>query len=164
MCFIDAHRGRRTDGLVWGVEPICRALEVAPSTYYAAKCRPASKRAVRDEQLKPEVERVYAQNRGVYGADKVWSQLNREGIVVARCTVERLMRRIPASTASGSGRPSLEDRRPRKRQPQRAWHPRLAPGGSARLGGCARSAWPPYPTATSRLASVRRSRSSGLAA
>lgn len=94
MRFIDTHRDRRTEGLVWGVEPTCRALEVAPSTYYAAKARPASARAARDEQLKAEVKRVYAENRCVYGADKVWAQLNREGTRVARCTVERLMRQL----------------------------------------------------------------------
>lgn len=94
MRFIDTHRDRRTEGLVWGVEPTCRALEVAPSTYYAAKVRPASARAARDEQLKAEVKRVYAENRCVYGADKVWAQLNREGTRVARCTVERLMRQL----------------------------------------------------------------------
>lgn len=91
--FIDENRHRRTvDGLVWGVEPICQVLQVAPSTYYAAKTRPPSARAVRDEKLKPEIVRVYEANLSVYGADKVWDQLNKEGIVVARCTVERLMR------------------------------------------------------------------------
>lgn len=94
MRFIDTHRERSTDGLVWGVEPTCRALEVAPSTYYAAKARPVSARAERDQALKVQVKRVYDENRGVYGADKVWSQLNREGIAVARCTVERLMRQM----------------------------------------------------------------------
>lgn len=93
MAFIDANRNRRTaDGLVWGVEPICRALHFAPSTYYAARSRPPSARALRDEELKPEIKRVYEANLSVYGADKIWEQLNNEGIEVARCTVERLMR------------------------------------------------------------------------
>jgi putative transposase len=93
--FIDDHRSLPTsDGWLWGVEPICKVLEIAPSTYYAARCRPASRRAVRDKQLRPEVRRVYEENRTVYGADKVWSQLNREDISVARCTVERLMRQM----------------------------------------------------------------------
>jgi len=72
-------------------------LQVAPSAYRrhaARQCNPAlrSVRAQRDERLKTDIERVWQENLGVYGADKVWRQLNREGIVVARCTVERLMR------------------------------------------------------------------------
>src|SRR5437867_84549 len=62
-----------------------------PSTYYDAKSRPASKRTRRDEDLKIEIARVHAENYGVYGPRKVWLQLNREGIDVARCTIERLM-------------------------------------------------------------------------
>ncbi|PNG46276.1 putative transposase OrfB (plasmid) [Variovorax sp. WDL1] len=89
--FIDEHRAR------CGVEPICSALQVAPSAYrrYAARQRnPAllSARARRDAILLSQVQRVYAQNLQVYGADKVWRQLRREGTAVARCTVERLMR------------------------------------------------------------------------
>jgi putative transposase len=75
----------------YGVEPICRVLPIAPSTYYAATRRPASARAVRDAKLKAEITRVHAEHFGVYGARKVWRQLHREGIAVARCTVERLM-------------------------------------------------------------------------
>lgn len=67
-------------------------LQFAPSTYYAAKSRPASARTLRDRALVPEVRRVFEENYAVYGADKVWTQLNREGIPIARCTVERLMR------------------------------------------------------------------------
>ncbi len=75
-----------------GVEPICRVLsehgcKIAPSTFYAAKARPPSARALRDEELKIHIARVYEENLLVYGADKVWAQLNREGIRVARCTV-----------------------------------------------------------------------------
>jgi putative transposase len=69
-------------------------LQFAPSTYYAAKARPASTRSVRDAGLKDEIARVRAENLEVYGADKVWTQLNREGIRVARCTIERLMREM----------------------------------------------------------------------
>ena len=86
MAFIDAHRDR------FGVEPICSVLQFAPSTYYAAKKRQPSARALRDAELRPEIARVHTENFGVYGADKVWAQLNREGVPVARCTVERLMR------------------------------------------------------------------------
>jgi putative transposase len=67
-------------------------LQFAPATYYAARSRPPSARAIRDEELRPEIARVFEENRRVYGADKVWAQLNREQIPVARCTVERLMR------------------------------------------------------------------------
>lgn len=91
--FIDGHRARL------GVEPICSALQFAPSAYrgHAARVRkpvllPA--RAQRDAQLLPEVQRVLDANLRVYGADKVWRQLLREDVAVARCTVERLMRRL----------------------------------------------------------------------
>jgi putative transposase len=95
--FITEHADRVTvDGLRWGVEPICAVLSehgtpIAPSTYYDARRR-LPRRELRDEQLRVEVERVWKQNYYVYGARKVWLQLNREGIPVARCTVERLMR------------------------------------------------------------------------
>jgi transposase InsO family protein len=79
-----------------GVEPICRVLPIAPSTYqdHAAKRADPEKlssRAKRDLELKPEIERVFAENFEVYGARKVWRQMVREGFGVARCTVERLM-------------------------------------------------------------------------
>jgi putative transposase len=85
IAYIDRHRDR------FGVEPICRVLPIAPSTYYAASRRPTSTRALRDTKLKAEIARVHAEHFGVYGARKVWRQLHREGIAVARCTVERLM-------------------------------------------------------------------------
>ena len=69
-------------------------MQFAPSTYYAARSRPPSARKLHDEELKAEIARVHEENRRVYGADKVWTQLNREGIKVARCTVERLMREL----------------------------------------------------------------------
>ena len=87
IAYIDQHKDR------YGVEPICRVLPIAPSTYYHA-CRPASARAVRDAELKAEIVRVHGEHFGVYGARKVWRQLHREGIRVARCTVERLMREL----------------------------------------------------------------------
>ena len=86
IAYIDANKGR------FGVEPICQLLPIAPSTYHAAKRRPPSARALRDEELKAEIARVHRDNFGVYGARKVWRQLHREGIAVARCTVERLLR------------------------------------------------------------------------
>jgi putative transposase len=88
IAYIDAHRAE------FGVESICRVLQFAPRTYWAAKARPPSMRAQRDEELKPEIVRVHAENFGVYGADKVWAQLKREGVSVARCTIERLMRAL----------------------------------------------------------------------
>jgi putative transposase len=78
----------------WGVEPICRALQIAPSSYYAAVNRASSARQRRDAELRVAIRRVWDEHRQVYGADKVWAQLNREGIRVARCTVERLMREL----------------------------------------------------------------------
>jgi putative transposase len=85
IAYIHANRDR------FGVEPICKVLPIAPSTYYAAGRRPRSARSRRDEELKVEIRRVHAENFGVYGARKVWRQLRREGVGVARCTVERLM-------------------------------------------------------------------------
>jgi putative transposase len=71
--------------------------KIAPNTYWVAKKRPSSARAIRDEVLKDEITRVHGENLDVYGADKVWAQLNREGTRVARCTVERLMRALGLS-------------------------------------------------------------------
>ncbi len=88
ITYIDEHRER------FGVEPICEVLQFAPSTYWSAKRRPISARSRRDEELKVAIARVYIENFGVYGAPKIWAQLNREGIRVARCTVERLMREL----------------------------------------------------------------------
>ena len=97
MRFIDQHRHDVFDGREFGVEPICRVLsehgcKIAPSTYWAAVKRPACARAVHDAELLVEIRRVHGENYGVYGARKVWKQLHREGVQVARCTVERLMR------------------------------------------------------------------------
>jgi len=91
VSFIDAHRK------VYGVEPICRVLPIAPSTYHAHTARrieptKRSARARRDDALGPEVRRVFEENFRVYGVRKVWRQLRREGFDVARCTVARLMR------------------------------------------------------------------------
>jgi transposase InsO family protein len=90
IAFIDDHREAH------GVEPICKVLPIAPSTYHDHLARRAdpenlSSRAKRDLALKPVVERVFAENFEVYGARKIWRQMLREGFAVARCTVERLM-------------------------------------------------------------------------
>jgi len=96
--FIHEHADHREPGgLRWGVEPICAVLtehgiKVAPSTYYDHVGRTPTAREQRDTHLLTEIRRVHAANYAVYGARKVWLQLNREGIPVARCTMERLMR------------------------------------------------------------------------
>jgi putative transposase len=126
--YIDEHRDR------FGVEPICTMLQVAPSTYYAAKRRPPSARALGDAALKPELSRVHEDNFGVYGARKLWRQLLREGIRVGRDRVARLMRElgiagvvrgkpkrttIPAAVAERPG--DLVERRFRAVAPNRLW-------------------------------------------
>ena len=93
MDFIDQHRDTH------GVESICKVLRIAPSGYWrhAAQQRdPALRcaRTQRDDTLIPQIQRVWQVNLQVYGADKVWKQMNREGVRVARCTVERLMKRL----------------------------------------------------------------------
>jgi putative transposase len=90
--FIDEHRG------AYGVEPICKVMQIAPSTYWLHAQRQARpelrpERAKRDDVLAHEVRRVWQANMQVYGVRKVWRQLHREGLEVARCTVGRLMRR-----------------------------------------------------------------------
>jgi putative transposase len=85
VSFISAHRER------WGIEPICNTLQIAPSTFYAALSRPPSARQVNDERLKIEIARVHRDNLGVYGIEKVWRQLKRDGIQVGRDRVARLM-------------------------------------------------------------------------
>ena len=90
MRFIAEHADRTAGGLQWGVELICRVLTehgcpIAPLTYYDALAHRPSARDQRDEALKVEIARIYAQNYGVYGARKVWLALHRERIPVARC-------------------------------------------------------------------------------
>jgi putative transposase len=92
--FVDQHRG------VYGVEPICKVLPIAPATYYSHTARKRNPhlrpaREVRDEELAAAIRRIHeASFDGCYGADKVWRELLREGVQVARCTVERLMRKM----------------------------------------------------------------------
>jgi transposase InsO family protein len=93
VAFIDDHRH------AYGVEPICEVLPIAPSTYYERKAREADpqrcpRRVQRDRVLREQIDRVWKANFRVYGARKVWRQLGRERIAVARCTVERLMRQM----------------------------------------------------------------------
>src|SRR5438445_13108921 len=126
--YIDSHRSH------YGVEPICEVLQVAPSTYYAAKRRPPCRRRLRDEELRAHIARVVEANYGVYGVRKVWRQLNREGIGVARCTTERLMRQLGLAgrvrgrrrrttiPADVSARPAdLVERQFRAQRPNQLW-------------------------------------------
>jgi putative transposase len=128
IAYIDGHKE------VFGVEPICRVLQVAPSTYYATKTRPASPRALRDEELKSRIGQIYVDNYSCYGVHKMWRQLHREGVVVARCTVARLMRELglrglvrgkakrTTIADTGSGRPAdLVARDFRAPAPNRLW-------------------------------------------
>jgi putative transposase len=127
---IDEHRGE------FGVEPICRMLQIAPSTYYAVKARQAapSARAVRDEELVARIREVHEKNLGVYGVRKVWWQLMREDVEVARCTVERLMareglkgavrgkrRRTTIPDGQSTRAPDLVDRDFKAVAPNRLW-------------------------------------------
>jgi putative transposase len=129
VSFIAANKAR------WGVEPICRVLQVAPATYYAAVNRPPSARSVRDDTLQAAITRVWTEHQAVYGADKVWAQLQREGTPVARCTVERLMRglglrgvvrgktsvRTTVSDAAAARPADLVQRQFRAAAPNRLW-------------------------------------------
>ncbi len=106
MSFIDAHRGR------YGVGPVCAEVPIAPSTYYEHKAREeeperAPGRVCRDEWLCGEIRRVYAEHFGVYGVRKVWRQLRREGVAVARCTVGAAD--APDGAARGGAGPAGED-------------------------------------------------------
>jgi len=92
ISFVDAYRDD------YGVEPICRVLAIAPSTYHARAARRADPetapaRVKRDTLLRVEIKRVFNENFQVYGVRKVWRQLKREGYDVARCTVARLMKK-----------------------------------------------------------------------
>jgi putative transposase len=93
IAFIDHHRQD------YGVEPICAHLPIAPSTYYAAKARPPSARALADAELMPEILRVWKDNYEVYGQEKIWRQLRREGFEVGRDRVARLMKSLGISGA-----------------------------------------------------------------
>jgi transposase InsO family protein len=128
VAFIDAHRDR------WPVAVMCRTLDFSERTYHGRKRQPVSARAVRDQQLKIDIRRVWENNYRVYGAYRVWKALGREGIEVARCTVERLMTEIgirgvqrgrrkwttiPDHTAHRP--PDLVDRQFEASRPNRLW-------------------------------------------
>jgi len=131
--FIDRHSSE------YGIEPICKELPITPSTYHAAKACQAdparrSARANRDDALRVEIQRIFDYNLGAYYARKVWEQLKREGHVVARCTVARLIRRLglagairgaTARTTRPASMQALPDERVRRRfraeAPNRLW-------------------------------------------
>ena len=131
--FIDEHRG------AYGVEPICKVMQIAPSSYWQHAQRrrqPAlrSVRAQRDDVLAEHIERVWENNLQVYGARKVWRQLGREGVAAARCTIERLMCRqglrgvvrgkVVRTTVSNAGVPCPADRVKRQfraERPNQLW-------------------------------------------
>lgn len=117
-----------------GVDPICRVLELSPSTYFARKKRPKSARRLRDEQLMPMIEEIHAQSGGTYGARRITRALRRKGVNAARCTVERLMaeldlegvirgqrRRTTIPEPSAPRPPDLVDRDFTASQPDQLW-------------------------------------------
>ncbi len=109
--YIDAHRA------AYGVEPICRTLEIAPSSFYAARTRPPSARAVRDDVVTDIIERVHRANFGVYGIRKVWKALRRLNVDAGRDQVARLMRDVGLAGATRTKRvrttrPAVVERRP----------------------------------------------------
>lgn len=128
VAFIDAHRDQ------WSVAVMCRTLDLAERSHYAAKARPASARSISDEAWRAEIRRVWEANYGVYGARRVWAVLRREGHQVARCTVERLMAdmgltgvqrgrraRTTVPDASAPRPPDLVDRRFVAERPNQLW-------------------------------------------
>jgi putative transposase len=92
VAFVDAHRTNVSGGLRWGVEPICRVLEIAPTTYWSAKTRPACARQFRDAELGPKIEALWENNYSVYGRRKLAIAARRAGLDVGRDQVARLMR------------------------------------------------------------------------
>ena len=109
VTFIDSHRAQ------YGVEPICQVLPIAPSTYYAHKARQVDPgrrppRVCRDAVLRDEIQRIWDAHFQVYGARKVWRQLQREGQRVARCTIERLMRQMELVGVTRRPRPQITTR------------------------------------------------------
>jgi putative transposase len=128
VAFIDTHRDQ------WSVAVMCRTLELSERSYYAAKTRPASARAISDGQRRVEIRRVWEANYGVYGARRVWAALRREGHQIARCTVERLMAdmgltgvrrgskaRTTTPDVTAPRPPDLVDRRFTAERPNQLW-------------------------------------------
>ena len=125
MAFIDVDRDAVVEGRPLGVEPICRALQVAPSTYYAAKTRPPSPRARRDAELVPRLVPLWEDNYRVYWARKLWKSARRAGLDVGRDQVARLTR-----VAGIEGAWRTERVRTTRAGPVAARHPDLVQRGS----------------------------------
>jgi len=134
VAFIDAHRDRVTGGLRWGVEPVCHVLEIAPSTYYEAKKRPPSARAVRDAELGPQLVDLWQRNYSVYGRRKLAKAARRAGVDAGRDQVARLMRahglrgatrakkwRTTKPDPAAARAPDLVNRRFRADRPDQLW-------------------------------------------
>ena len=102
--FIDSHKDRESDGRRWGVEPICATLDWAVSTYYSAKSRPPSARAVRDAVMMPILLALWQANYSVYGARKLWRAARRAGHDIGRDQVARLMRQLGIEGVKRSSR------------------------------------------------------------
>jgi putative transposase len=149
VAFIDQHRD------TYGVEPICAILPIAPSTYFLRKAQQQdattrSARAQRDDELRAAIQRVWDEHEQVYGPRKVWRQLRREKIEVARCTVERLMRGLGLrGTSRGRawkitktlGRCRTKKKAVRRRLfPEESWW--TAGGSNSRPPRCERGALP----------------------
>lgn len=99
ITFIDEHKD------AYGVEPICAELPIAPSTYYAARSRPPSARVVADEELKAKILQAYRENYRVYGAEKIWIALRRQGSQVGRDHIARLMKDLGIEGATRGRKP-----------------------------------------------------------
>ena len=114
-----------TGGLRWGIEPICTTLEIAPSTYYSAKTRPDSARAVSDAELKPTILAVFEGNYSVYGARKMWKALARQDVIVGRDRVGQLMRVLGLAGATRAKKRSRQTERNitrrARRKPRGRW-------------------------------------------
>lgn len=134
MAFIDAHRDDVVEGRRLGVEPICRVLQVAPSSYYAAKTRPPSARACRDAELIRRLVALWEDNYRVYGARKLWKAARRAGVDIGRDQVARLMRaagiegarrvrrvRTTRAAPAAARHPDLVGRRFRAEAPNQLW-------------------------------------------
>ncbi len=134
MAFIEANKDDVVDGRRLGVEPICRVLQVASSTYYAARSRPASRRAQRDAELLPRLVALWKDNYEVYGSRKLWKAARRAGIDIGRDQTRRLMAKAGLQGARRSRRvrttrrdhsaarhPDLVQRQFTAAEPNRLW-------------------------------------------
>jgi putative transposase len=123
VAFVDAHRNDDSGGLRWGVEPICRTLQIAPSTYYDAKRRPPSTRALRDAGLGPQLRALWERNYSVYGRRKLTAAARRAGMSVGRDQVARLMRDQGISGAGRSAKRFHDPSRPGRHPAHRPAEP-----------------------------------------